>query len=79
MSTKRDFLETERTPGWEAYKAKVEEAIAHTQTELHSLEIEGKTADQIGVEHIKLAALIDGLKRALGIAEDIKKEPADDI
>lgn len=79
MSVKRDFIETERTPGWQEYRTRVEKAIADAEVDLHSIDTEGKTAEQIGVEHLKIAERIAGLKQALGIAEDIKTEAADDI
>lgn len=79
MSTKRDFLETEKTPGWEHFKAKVEEAIAHHEVELRTLDTDGKTAEAVGLAHVRLEERIAGLRRALNVANDIKKEPADDL
>jgi hypothetical protein len=79
MSSKRDFIETERTPGWQHYKELVEEAIKREEVDLSTLETEGKSADDIGLAHVRIAERIAGLKRALGVAEDIKKEPADDL
>jgi len=79
MSTRRDFTETERTPGWAHYTGLVETAIANLKVDLATIETEGKTAEAIGVEHLRIAERIAGLERALGVAEDIKKEPADDL
>ena len=79
MSTKRDFIETERTPGWAHYKSQVEEQIAHEKVNLATIETDDKTADAIGLEHVRIAERIAGLERALAVADDIKKEPADDL
>lgn len=79
MSNRRDFSETERTPGWAHYRSQVENAVAMLKVDLATIETEGKTAEAIGVEHIRITERIAGLERALGVVEDIKKEPADDL
>lgn len=79
MGVKRDFLETERSPGWVEYKRRLEELIEIEHNNLKSLDTDNKTAEQIGVEHIKIKARIDGLNSALAISEEIKKEPDEDI
>lgn len=79
MDRARDFRETERTPGWEAYKSDVEEAIAQAKQELATLETDGKTTDQIGADHLRISEYIAGMIRALQVAEDIKSEPTDDL
>jgi hypothetical protein len=79
MSTRRDFMETERTPGWAHYKALVEEQIAREHTELLAIETTGKGPEAVGADYIEIKARIAGLERALGVAEDIKNEPADDL
>lgn len=79
MSSKRDFIETERTPGWQHYKEQVEKQIEIERVNLATIETEGKSADAIGLEHVRIAERIAGLKRALGVVDDIKNEPADDL
>ena len=72
MSHKRDFSEIERMPGWKHYVLRIENAIKNLQTDLQTIEFEGKTADQIGVEVIQISSRIEGLRRAMGVVEDIK-------
>jgi citrate lyase gamma subunit len=79
MSNKRDFIETERTPGWEYYRKQVEDSIVKLKVELATIEIEDKTAEQIGIEHVRIAERIAGIERAMSITEDIKNEEADDL
>lgn len=79
MSTRRDFSETERTPGWAHYRSQVEAAIERERVDLATIETDGRTADQIGADHIRISARIAGLERALGVVEDIKNEEADDL
>lgn len=78
MGAARDFTETKRTPGWENYEAKVQEQVDRLEKDLASIDPTGKTADQIGVEHISITSQVAGLKRALGIGDDILNEPEDD-
>lgn len=79
MSTRRDFQETERTPGWAHFKGLVEAAIEALKVDLATLDTDGKSADQVGLEHVRITERIAGLKQALGVADDIKKEEADDL
>jgi hypothetical protein len=72
-------METEHTPGWEHYRALVEESIYYLEQEIKTMNTDGLRADEIGLRYTKLIERRDGLKQALGVAEDIKKETADDI
>lgn len=79
MSDRRDFIEVVRLPGWKAYEQRVRTEIDSRKIELQELDTQGKTAEQIGVEHLQLEGEIVGLKKTLEIAEIIKQEPADDM
>lgn len=79
MSDKRDFLEVLRLPGWAIYIKRIQDLIRQKEEELRTLEIEGKTSDQIGIQHLMLDREIAGLKHALLISEIIKNEEDEDI
>lgn len=79
MGEHRDFLETERTPGWEVFKDRVAKLAKSLEQDLATIPTEGKTADQIGTEYTRISAELEGVKRMIGVADDIKKEPDEDL
>lgn len=79
MSNKRDFKETEQTDGWKYYKSKVEESIRYLDQDIRSFETKGLRPDEVGMKYVELTERRNGLIQALGIAESIKAEEADDI
>lgn len=79
MDRARDFRDTERTQGWVDFKGDVEKAIAQTYADLSTIDIEGKTTEQIGAEYLRMTERVAGLSRALQIAEDIKSEESTDL
>lgn len=79
MSLARDQIELERMPAWTEYVRRIQGEIEDAESEIAAIDTEGKTAEAIGVEHIRIDERIKGLKRALEIPEIIKREPADDL
>lgn len=57
--------------GWDVLMAKIQEEIGYLQHEQESIELEGRSINEIGVDYIKVTSTIKGLRKLEAIANDI--------
>lgn len=57
--------------GWDILMAKIQEEIGYLQHEQESIELEGRSINEIGVDYIKVTSTIKGLRKLEAIANDI--------
>ena len=58
--------------GWKVLKGRIEEEVEQSLYQLRRLERQGRTLQDIGAEHVRLAEKINGLSRVLEIVEEMK-------
>lgn len=63
--------EVTRMEGWDILMAKIQEEIGYLQHEQESIELEGRSINEIGVDYIKVTSTIKGLRKLEAIANDI--------
>lgn len=63
--------EVTRMEGWDIIMAKIQEEIGYLQHEQESIELEGRSINEIGVDYIKVTSTIKGLRKLEAIANDI--------
>lgn len=63
--------EVTRMEGWDVLMAKIQEEIGYLQHEQESIELEGRSINEIGVDYIKVTSTIKGLRKLEAIANDI--------
>ena len=63
--------EVTRMEGWDILMAKIQEEIGYLQHEQESIESEGRSINEIGVDYIKVTSTIKGLRKLEAIANDI--------
>lgn len=68
-----DINEMMRSPGWQHLEARLREEIRILENEL-KIDIEGKSAQEVGEIYIRCIQGINGLRRVFGIIEDLTRE-----
>jgi len=67
------ILDMQKMEGWKIYQQRVREEIDMATIQLQDIRREGRTLQDIASEYVTLIERINGLSRALSIAEDIKE------
>ena len=67
-----DIIELERSAGWVKAKAKLTQQIEELESQ-SEIDIEGKSAEQVGMEYVRIQERLSGLRRILEIITEFKE------
>ncbi len=71
IDVQQQIIELQRYPGWILLRSKIQEEIDRAVDELRSIEVEGRTLQDIGADFVRLQKLIEGLKRPEAIIQEL--------
>jgi len=67
-----DIIELERSAGWAKAKAKLTQQIEELESQ-SKIDVDGKTAEQVGMEYVRIQERLSGLRRILEIIIEFKE------
>lgn len=69
-----DIQDIEKMEGWKVFQKRLLEEIHRAEHDIRNINRESRTLHEIGAEYVTLAERINGLRRALEIPEEIKRD-----